>query len=92
LKYKKRLLFKTRLHDLLGLRIARGRTSKKVSDLDLVVMGDTPLSSSVLADLEESFRESDLPFKVDVVDWATTKETFRRIIEREYVVVQKSKD
>lgn len=73
-----------------GSRVAG--PAKKFSDLDLVVMGDTPLPSSVLADLEEGFRESDLPFKVDVVDWATTKETFRRIIEREYVVVQKSKD
>ena len=63
--------------------------AKKFSDLDLAVMGETPLSSAVLADLEEEFRESDLPFKVDVVDWATTKENFRRIIEREYVVVQK---
>jgi len=73
-----------------GSRVAG--PEKKFSDLDLVVMGDTPLSSSVLADLEEGFRESDLPFKVDVVEWATTKETFRRIIEREYVVVQKKKD
>jgi hypothetical protein len=45
-----------------------------------------------LEDVEEGFRESDLPFKVDVVEWATTKETFRWIIEREYVVVQKRKD
>lgn len=66
-------------------------TVKKFSDLDLVVMGETPVSSSVLADLEEDFRESDLPFKVDVVDWATTKESFRKIIEQEFVVVQGGK-
>lgn len=65
--------------------------AKKFSDLDLAVMGDTPLPSSVLADLEEDFRESDLPFKVDVVDWAATKDHFRRIIERRYVVVQKGR-
>ena len=64
-------------------------SEKKFSDLDLAVMGELPLPSSVLADLDEGFRESDLPFKVDVVDWATTKENFRRIIEQEYVVVQK---
>jgi type I restriction enzyme S subunit len=64
---------------------------KKFSDLDLAVMGETPLPSSVLADLEEDFRESDLPFKVDVVDWATTKESFRRIIDRDSVVVQRGK-
>lgn len=62
--------------------------AKEFSDLDLAVMGDAPLPSSILAELEEDFRESNLPFKVDVVDWATTKETFRRIIEKECVVVQ----
>ena len=66
--------------------------SKKFSDLDLVVMGETPVPSSVLADLEEDFRESDLPFKVDVVEWATTKGNFRRIIEREHVVVWQGRD
>lgn len=65
--------------------------AKKFSDLDLAIMGETPLSASMLADLEEDFRESDLPFKVDVVDWATTKENFRRIIEQEYVVVQRGR-
>jgi hypothetical protein len=59
--------------------------------LDLAVMGEAPVPSSVLGDLEEDFRESDLPFKVDVVDWATTQESFRRIIEQQYVVVQEGK-
>lgn len=62
---------------------------KEFADLDLAVMGETPLAASVLADLEEDFRESDLPFRVDVVDWAATQEQFRRIIERRYVVVQR---
>jgi hypothetical protein len=43
---------------------------------------------SVVSALAEDFTESDLPFKVDVVDWATTKEAFREIIEKEHVVVQ----
>jgi type I restriction enzyme S subunit len=63
-------------------------TAKEFSDLDLSVMGEVPLPRSILAELEEDFRESNLPFKVDVVDWATTKENFRRIIEKENVVVQ----
>lgn len=62
--------------------------AKKFSDLDLVVMGENPLSLSVVSALAEDFTESDLPFKVDVVDWATTKEAFREIIEKEHVVVQ----
>lgn len=54
--------------------------ARKYSDLDLVVMGETPLSLSTLATLAEAFSESPLPFKVDVVDWATTKENFREEI------------
>jgi type I restriction enzyme S subunit len=38
--------------------------------------------------LADAFAESDLPWKVDVVDWATTSESFRKIIERDKVVVQ----
>jgi type I restriction enzyme S subunit len=30
-----------------------------------------------------------LPWKVDIVDWATTTDSFRRIIERDKVVIQK---
>lgn len=64
---------------------------KKFSDLDLAVMGEAPLPASFLTDLEEGFRESELSFKVDVVDWAATQENFRRIIEQDYVVVQGGK-
>ncbi len=64
-------------------------TAKQFSDLDLAVLGDSPLSSAVRAALAEDFDESDLPFKVDVVDWATTSEAFRKIIQRDAVVVRK---
>jgi predicted nucleotidyltransferase len=62
--------------------------AKTYSDLDLVVLGEEPLTLSALAELAEEFSESDLPYKVDIVDWATTSEHFRQIIRQEYVVVQ----
>ena len=62
--------------------------ARPYSDLDLAVLGEQPLALSVRADLAEEFSESDLPFKVDIVDWATTSERFRRIIRSEYVVLQ----
>jgi type I restriction enzyme S subunit len=62
--------------------------AKRYSDLDLAVIADAPLAPSVLAALREDFSDSDLPWKVDMVDWATTSETFRQIIAREKVVVQ----
>ena len=55
-------------------------TAGRYSDPDLAVITDKPLPWEVLADLEEDFSESDLPFKVDVVDWAATGENFRKII------------
>lgn len=60
---------------LFGSR-ARG-THKPYSDLDLVIMGDTPTDLSTLGQLQEAFASSDLPWRVDVVDWATTSTEFR---------------
>ena len=66
-------------------------TAKDYSDLDLCIVSDKPLSFSLLGALAEDFSESDLPWKVDVVDWATTSESFRKIMARDKVVVQKAK-
>lgn len=63
--------------------------AKPFSDLDLAVIGTQPLSLDVSGRLQEAFSQSDLPFKVDVVDWVTTTDVFRRIIARDHVVVQK---
>ena len=65
-------------------------TAKKHSDLDLVVVTDRPLPLSLCAAIMEAFSESDLPYRVDVVDWATTGESFRKIIEGERVIVQEA--
>ncbi|MCC5091248.1 restriction endonuclease subunit S [Xanthomonas campestris] len=64
--------------------------AKQYSDLDLAIITDQPLSLAVSAALADDFSESDLPWKVDVVDWATTGEPFRRIIEKDRVIVQEN--
>lgn len=66
-----------------GSRI--GESPKPYSDLDLVVRGDEPLPSETLYALKDAFEESDLPFQVDIVEWATTSESFRRIIAADYL-------
>ena len=58
---------------------ATGR-SKPHSDLDLVVMGDTPLPLRTMRQLKDAFDESRFPYQVDLVDWATTSEEFRKVI------------
>jgi hypothetical protein len=54
--------------------------AKPFSDLDLAVMGAEPLPSATLTALVDAFDESDLPFKVDIVDWAVTEDSFRGTI------------
>ena len=63
-------------------------TAKDYSDLDLAVMGEESLSLRTFSALDEALGDSDLPFKVDVVDWARIDDAFRRIIRRNGVVVQ----
>lgn len=62
--------------------------AKPFSDLDLVIISNQPLPWDVRASLCDDFSESDLPYHVDVVEWATTSPTFRQIIARHKVVVQ----
>ena len=65
-------------------------TAKEYSDLDLSIITDKPLSLDVSASLSDDLSESDLPWKVDIVDWASTSESFRKVIERDKVVVQEA--
>jgi len=67
-------------------------TARRTSDLDLAIMTEARLPLSRLADLREAFSESALPFKVDLVDWATTEERFRKIIEQGCEVLKPAED
>lgn len=66
---------------------ARG-TPKPYSDLDLALISDQPVGLPTLAALAESFSESDIPYKVDLVDWAMASASFRPIIEQGKVVIR----
>ena len=48
------------------------------------------MSLQVSGALADDLAESDPPFKVEVVDWATTSASVREIIERDKVVVQEA--
>lgn len=65
-------------------------TAKEYSDLDLAIVSDHPVPLKVIAALADDFSESSLPWKVDVVDWATVSDEFQKIIERDRVVVQEA--
>lgn len=55
------------------------------SDLDLAVQAARRLTLAELADLAEAFSESDLPFKVDIVDITSSDPAFQKIVERDGV-------
>jgi len=57
-------------------------TYKPYSDLDLALVGDEPISIETRAALSEALSNSALPYKVDIVDWASTSEGFKQIIEK----------
>ncbi|MCE1246445.1 MAG: nucleotidyltransferase domain-containing protein [Firmicutes bacterium] len=63
-------------------------TARQYSDLDIVLVGKEKLSIAQLAKIEEAFQESDLPFRVDILDWKRISDEFREIIGKGYVVVK----
>ena len=75
-----------------GSRVSVSWTARETSDLDLALMTTEPLDLLCVAEMREAFDESDLPFRVDLVDWATTSENFRNVIEREYVTIAEGKE
>lgn len=57
--------------------------SKKFSDLDLALLSSKPVPIKTMALMKEDFSESNLPFKVDLVDWNFISEEFRKVIQKE---------
>ena len=62
----------------------------EASDLDLVLRNPKNLleETGVLYELKEAFSESNLPIRVDIMDWARIPASFHHEIERAHVVVQ----
>lgn len=57
-------------------------TAQRYSDLDLAVVQGEPIPLATLAAMEEAFAESDLPFKVDIIDWQRVSPDFQQKIEQ----------
>jgi predicted nucleotidyltransferase len=63
-------------------------SARSYSDLDLVIVGPAKINRKSLYRLEEAFEASDLPFRVDVLDWHRISESFHKVIEQAYEVIQ----
>jgi len=62
-------------------------SSKKFSDLDLCIKED--ISEYDCEILREKFSNSDLPFKVDVILYKNTNDSFKKIIDRDAIHISK---
>jgi predicted nucleotidyltransferase len=70
-----------------GSRVTGG--GHEASDLDLVVRNpsDPEMEMGGLSRLREAFVESNLPIRVELLDWSRIPISFQREIEKEYVVL-----
>ncbi len=79
-------IIKDILKDLSGIYLFGSRitgTSKKFSDLDVCLK--TNISDYDYEILKEKFENSDLPFKVDLVEYNKVNDSFKKIIDKECI-------
>jgi type I restriction enzyme S subunit len=66
-------------------------TAKPFSDLDIVLVGSLlgrpALSLGEMADLGDAFSSSDLPYKVDIIDWFSISDEFKKVIDEHRVLI-----
>src|SRR5690348_2227796 len=64
------------------------KNPKKFSDLDLCFF--EPIPWNIRSKIDEDFEESDLSYKVDVVDWQACDQAFRNLIFNDMICLQAS--
>lgn len=67
------------------------RTTEKIkrySDIDLVIISENRIPWDIIFHLKEDLDESDLPYKVDILDWSTLDNDFKKIIQGRYEIIQ----
>ena len=65
-------------------------TAHERSDLDLAVACGERAADGAITRLREAFEDSDLPIRVDVLDWHTIADSFRETIAPGCVVIQQA--
>lgn len=59
--------------------------TKDTSDLDLALEGDSALDHGTISALEMAFEESDLPYRVDIIDLNHVSDKFRQIVNAQKI-------
>ena len=68
-----------------GSRVNGG--AKKHSDIDLAIIEAEKLSFDRLRLLKEAFQNSELPIRVDLVDWHRITPSFQKVIDSGYLTI-----
>ncbi len=63
-------------------------TNRAFSDLDIALLDSQKVDLKIISLLKEAFDESDLPFRVDVVDYMRVQASFRKIIDYDFELLQ----
>ncbi len=60
-------------------------THRPFSDLDICLKGTEKLSASTIGMLREELSQSDIPYKIDLVDYYHLADSFKQLIDNEAV-------
>ncbi|MBN2590831.1 MAG: nucleotidyltransferase domain-containing protein [Sedimentisphaerales bacterium] len=63
-------------------------SNRPVSDLDLAVFCDKDTAKKQMPKLNEIFIESDIPFKIQLLDFNRLPENMKDNIKKQYVIIQ----
>ena len=58
---------------------AEGDKHRKFSDIDVGILGPSPIDTMTKFNIEDSLEESDIPYLVDIVDFTTVSPKFKDI-------------
>lgn len=61
--------------------------STHFSDLDLALVSKKIIETHIMDALKEAFSESDLPIRVDVLDWQSVSDSFQKVIEEQFEIL-----
>lgn len=61
--------------------------NRKYSDIDLCIKGNDKLKPKTIYNLIDAFDESNLPYRVDITDYYSISDNFRKIVENGHEVI-----
>ena len=59
--------------------------NRKFSDVDLGIISKRKIPYMLISDLEEALEESDIPYKVEIVDFSTVSKRFKNLALKKIV-------